>query len=279
MVMVKKLLTLSLLLTTFATCATAQKLTVIRSSHLHCDDSVLVFIPSQNADNYKESSLPALYLLHGWSGCYRNWADKSDIQKAADQSGFIIICPDGFYNSWYANDSNPEGMQYREFFHRELYPAMKIDYNLNPARTFITGLSMGGNGAMNLFFDDPSKFAAAGSMSGALNLHNSKSLAEKWMSKVLGPYEPDNKRYDEESSVNRVALAKGCGKLLLVSCGYDDSLFKGSVEFVKNCKKEGVPYVALFSPGNHSWYFWDYSLQLHLWYFKRILNGENLGYK
>ncbi|MBQ0024619.1 MAG: prolyl oligopeptidase family serine peptidase [Bacteroidales bacterium] len=275
--MKKLLLTLAIAMVCLT--ARAQQLIVIDSQHLHCHDSILVFIPNQNADNYKEASLPALYLLHGWSGCYRNWADKSDIQKAADESGFIIICPDGFYNSWYANDSNPSGMQYRYFFHRELYPDMAIKYNLVPEKTFITGLSMGGNGSMNIFFDDPSKFVAAGSMSGALNLHNSKSLAENWMSKVLGPYTPDNKRYDEESSVNRIACAKGTGKLLLVSCGYDDSLFKGSVQFVENCRKEGVPYVALFSPGNHSWTFWDYSLQLHLWYFKRILNGENLGYK
>ncbi|MBQ0124490.1 MAG: prolyl oligopeptidase family serine peptidase [Bacteroidales bacterium] len=259
--------------------ANARKLIVIDSQHLHCHDSVLVFIPQQNAENYAEASLPALFLLHGWSGCYSNWADKSDLQKAADESGFIIICPDGFYNSWYVNDSNPQGMQYREFFHRELYPAMVSDFNLVPERTFITGLSMGGNGAMNLFFDDPSKFAAAGSMSGSLMLRNSKSLAENWMSKVMGPFTPENTRYDEESAANRVALAKGTGKLLLVSCGYDDSLFPGSVTFVENCKKEGVPYVALFSPGVHSWYFWDYSLQLHLWYFKKILNKENLGYR
>lgn len=259
--------------------ANARELIVIDSQHLHCHDSVLVFIPEQNADNYADTSLPALYLLHGWSGCYRNWADKSDLQKAADESGFIIICPDGFYNSWYVNDSDPRGMQYREFFHRELYPAMASDFNLVPEKTFITGLSMGGNGAMNLFFDDPSKFAAAGSMSGSLMLRNSKSLAENWMSKVMGPFTMENPRYDEESAANRVALAKGTGKLLLVSCGYDDSLFQGSVTFVENCKKEGVPYVALFSPGVHSWYFWDYSLQLHLWYFKKILNKENLGYR
>lgn len=274
----KKIIVMATLMLAFIQ-LNAQKLIVVDSQHLHCHDSVLVFIPSQYADNYMESKLPAVYLLHGFGGCYRNWADRSDLQKASDRSGFIIICPDGFYNSWYVNDSNSDGMQYREFFHRELYPLMAMDFNLSAERTFITGLSMGGNGAMNLFLDDTSKFAAAGSMSGALDLYDCSWLIDKWISKVLGPNTADNKRYVEESSVNRVALAKGTDKLLIVSCGYDDTLFPSSTKFVENCKKEGVPYIALFSPGVHSWTFWDYALQSHLWYFSRILNGENLGFK
>ena len=73
--------------------AAAQELTVISSPYLHADDSVLVFIPAQYADNYSDrycaeccgdpEAVPALFLLHGWSGCYSNWADKSDLQRVA----------------------------------------------------------------------------------------------------------------------------------------------------------------------------------------------------
>lgn len=273
----KKLLLISALFM-LSLAANAQKLIVIDSQHLHCHDSILVFIPQQHSSDYKQAELPALFLLHGFDGYYSNWAKRVDLQKASDQSGFIIICPDGFKNSWYVNASDPNGMQWREFFHRELYPAMTDDFNLAPERTFISGLSMGGNGAMNIFLDNTDKFRAAGSMSGALNLHDCSSLARTWMPKVLGEYSPENKRYDEESACNRVHLAKDKGKLLIVSCGYDDFIYASSKTFVDNCKKEDVPYIAIFSPGVHSWTFWDYSLDLHLWYFGRILHGENLGY-
>ena len=229
--------------------AGAQQLVVISSPHLHADDSVLVFIPQQFEANYAEEycveccgdpdPVPALFLLHGWSGCYRNWADKSDLQRVADESGFIIICPDGFYDSWYVNAKDPNDMQWRDFFDKELYPQIKEKYFLSPEKTFITGLSMGGHGAINLFLDDVSRFRAAGSMSG---------------------------------------VAKDAGKLLLISCGYSDTLYPCNRAFCERCKELGVPYIEVYSPGVHSWTYWDYALRLHLWYFSRIVNGENLGY-
>ncbi|MGX8708538.1 MAG: hypothetical protein ACSW72_07280, partial [Bacteroidales bacterium] len=74
--------------------AGARQLVVIHSPNLHCDDSVLVFIPQQFEDNYSDrycveccgdpDPVPALFLLHGWSGCYRNWSDYYDLQQIAD---------------------------------------------------------------------------------------------------------------------------------------------------------------------------------------------------
>ena len=266
--------------------ASAQELVVITSPNLHTNDSVLVFIPQQYAANYapeycvecmgEPESIPALFLLHGWSGCYRDWSNKYDIQQVADESGFMIICPDGFYDSWYVNANDPEKMQWRDFFDRELYPQIMEKFFLNPEKTFITGLSMGGHGAINLFLDDVSRFRAAGSMSGVLDLaYESGRLG---LSELLGPYTPENTRHAEESAVNRVARAKDAGKLMVISCGYGDSLYGASRSFCEACKKEGVPYVEIYSPGTHSWKYWGYALRLHLWYFSRILNEENLGY-
>ena len=264
----------------------AQDLVVIESPRLHCNDSVLVFIPQQFAANYAAEycveccgdpePVPALYLLHGWSGCFRDWSNKSDLQAVADETGFIIICPDGFYDSWYVNAVNPEDMQWRDFFARELYPQIKEKYWLDPEKTFITGLSMGGHGAINLFLDNVSRFRAAGSMSGVLDLNAEAGrlgLAER-----LGPYGTDNPRHDGESAVNRIERAMGTDKLMVISCGYSDMLYPCSRAFCERCKELGVPYVELYSPGVHSWKYWDYALRLHLWYFSRILNGENLGY-
>ena len=266
--------------------AAAQELTVISSPALHADDSVLVFIPEQYADTFSDrycveccgepDPVPALFLLHGWSGCYRDWSNKCDLQRVADSSGFIIICPDGFYDSWYVNASDPSDKQWRKFFDRELYPLMKDKYFLDPDKTFITGLSMGGHGALNIFLDDVSRFRAAGSMSGVLDLDYEKGRLG--LERLLGPWEPDNRRYHEESAVYRIDCAKDAGKLMLISCGYGDTLFGASQDFCQRCREEGVPHIEVFSPGVHSWKYWDYALRLHLWYFSRILRGENLGY-
>ncbi len=281
-----KKIVVSLLVVLCAFVAHAQQLVVISSPNLHADDSVLVFIPSQVAGNYAEEycveccgdpePVPALFLLHGWSGCYRNWADKSDLQTVADETGFMIICPDGFYDSWYVNGKEQDAMQWRTFFDKELYPQIMEKYFLSPEKTFITGLSMGGHGAINLFLDDINRFRGAGSMSGVLDLNAEKGRLG--LDRLLGPYEPENKRHDAESAINRIERAKGSDKLMVISCGYSDSLYPCNLAFCERCKELGVPYIEIFSPGVHSWKYWDYALRLHLWYFSRILNGENLGY-
>ena len=282
-----KKIMLAALLLLFAAGAHAQQLVVIESPNLHANDSVLVFIPQQFEFNYSDrycldclgdpDPVPALFLRHGWSGCYRNWSDYYDLQQIADESGFLIICPDGFYDSWYVNANDPNQMQWRDFFDQELYPQLKEKYFLDPEKTFITGLSMGGHGAINLFLDDPARFRAAGSMSGVLDLayeHGRLGLSE-----LLGPYDdPANKRHAEESAVNRIERAKDAGKLMLITCGYSDSLYGASQSFCARCKELGVPYIEVYSPGTHSWKYWGYALKLHLWYFSRILNEENLGY-
>jgi S-formylglutathione hydrolase FrmB len=281
----KKIIGVALLALCFFT-AQAQQLVVISSPNLHTDDSVLVFIPAIYQSQYEPeycveccgepAPLPALFLLHGWSGCYRDWSNKTNLQDVADESGFIIICPDGFYDSWYVNATDPMQMQWRDFFDQELYPQIMKKYYLSPEKTFITGLSMGGHGAINLFLDDINRFRGAGSMSGVLDLNAEKGRLG--LNERLGTYGPENKRHDEESAIYRIERAQGTKKLMLISCGYSDTLYPCTSAFCDRCRELGVPYIEIDSPGVHSWKYWDYALRLHLWYFSRILYGENLGY-
>lgn len=275
------------ILATVVLSANAQRIKVISSPNLHCDDTVRIYIPSQIESFYSPEycgeccgdpeAAPALFLLHGWAGSYRNWGDKVDLQRLSDSTGFIIICPDGFYNSWYVNATDPDKMQWRTFFDKELYPSIMSEFYLSPEKTFITGLSMGGHGAINIFLDDTSRFRAAGSMSGVLDLRTS-SLNDKWTSQMLGEFTEENTRFDEESALNRISRAKGSDKIMLASCGYSDFYASNTRSFCDKCKEEGVLYIELLSPGVHSWKYWDYALRVHLFYFDRILKGEHLGY-
>ncbi len=247
----------------------AQELIVIESEDLKCNDSILVFTP-QNV-NEKTATL---FLFHGWSGCYKDWSKKHDIQQISNKFNFRIICPDGFYNGWYLNNTDPGKMQWRTFFWNELYPQMQQKYNLVPEMTFITGLSMGGHGAMNIFLDDPTKFKSAGSMSGVLDLQLTP-LVEKEITKVIGD---KMERLAAESAINRVQKLKGMNKPIIVSCGYDDFYVRCTDLFSQKCRYMGIPHVALLTPGKHSWPYWGYALTEHLAFFTKLLNGENLGY-
>ena len=271
-----KYITATLALFLFSVTSKAQELIVIDSpGNLKCNDSIFVFTPKDWSESAQ--AIPALILLHGWSGDYRNWNDKADIQAMSDKYGFIIITPDGFYNSWYLNNIDKEKMQWRDFFHDELYPQLSEKYNLDPDKTFITGLSMGGHGAINIYMDDTTRFKAAGSMSGVLNLHETR-LKETEIPKILGPYTEEAELYTNNSAISRVAGITGSKDLLVISCGYDDTYADSSRKFAEECAKHEVPYILMMSPGNHSWKYWTFALDQHLFIFSKIVNSEELGY-
>ena len=195
------------------------------SPNLHCTDSVLVFSPSAEKD------LPTLFLLHGFSGKYSDWSRHTDLQAAAESSGFRIICPDGFYKSWYFNDANPANMQWRTFFWEECWPELDKRYGLKADKTFIDGLSMGGHGAMNIFLDHPERFRGAGSMSGVLVLHHS-GTSKEIIPGILGVESIYDPVCAAESAINRLERIGDAApqKIILISCGTEDKFMVPSKE-------------------------------------------------
>ncbi len=249
-------------------CNTPEILVLQSPNNLRCNDTVRVYSPKN------EEPMGTLLLLHGWSGNYRDWGDKVNIQHLADKYGFRIITPDGFYNSWYLNNSNPAKMQAREFYNNELLPYLIERYALTSDNTFIDGLSMGGHGAINIFIDNHSLFRAAASMSGVLNLAYMPASIKKELNKVIG-----NKvnRVAQESAIKRVEKIAGSKKTIILSCGYSDYFYPSTKEFAALCREYKIPCIELYGPGSHSWIFWEYALNQHLWYFRRIIEGESLG--
>lgn len=253
----------------------AQERIIVKSNNLKCNDTVLVYTPSIANTSTKSTldrNIPALFLLHGWSGKYSDWSRRANIQHYADKYGFIIITPDGFYNSWYLNNQDRSKMQWRTFFDKELYPLIMEKYNLTPEKTFITGLSMGGHGAINIFLDDTTRFRAAGSMSGVLNLQHTR-LKETQINQVLGDYTSENPLFDKNSAVNRLDKIAGCKKMMVISCGAQDPLAKSSIEFSKRCDSLGIANTLIMSPGVHSWDYWRFALDLHLFLFNKYLGN------
>lgn len=243
----------------------AQEVIVFSSpKYLKCDDTCRVYAPVSGTPK------ATLILLHGYSGSYRNWGDQADLQEVSDRTGFRIITPNGFYNGWYADNADSTKMQVRSFFCKEFFPQIFAKYGLDPSTTFIDGLSMGGHGAVTLFIDNYDLFRAAGSMSGVLDLTHSR--LEKQIREVFGDsYET---RVISESATTKAQQIAGREKPILISCGYSDPYNICTQEFAAVCKELNIPYIHSESPGKHSWSFWRFALEQHLWYFQRILDNK-----
>lgn len=253
---------------------------VIDSPNLGRADTVLVWSPKKKA----KGGVKNLFLLHGWGGNPRDWGEKLDMQALCDRTGFRIICPDGFHDSWYINKGDTSQMKWRDFFWKELWPLIDEKYGLESGSTFIDGLSMGGHGAMNIYLDSTAAFRGAGSMSGVLDLKHSGG-SRTLIPPMLGAKDIDDTLCTAQSAVNRLERALPEGKpfkpgedvnVLVVSCGtYDKTFLPASTEFAVRCRELGIRVIELYSPAKHRWSYWSWVLEYHLQIFKQIAEGES----
>ncbi|MFH2143294.1 MAG: alpha/beta hydrolase-fold protein [Bacteroidota bacterium] len=237
----------------------SQNLHVIKSSYLSNVDSILVFVP----ENYNRiEKYPVVFLLHGYSGNYKTWNKIIPLQEYANNLNFIIVCPDGLYNSWYINSPVRENCQYESFFFMRLIPCIFQKYSVDHNLIFITGLSMGGFGALHLFSNHPGLFNAAGSTSGLLQ---PELFADEYDINLFFGNSPE-----KYSLMTNISKFKNIKNELIIDCGTEDEFKPLNDNFYDNCRKKGIPIKYFSLKGSHNREYWKKSIIQHLKYFKQL---------
>lgn len=247
----------------------AQDTLVLQSTYLPKNDTVLVFTPNQYQP--KDSTYPLVYMLHGYGGNYSQMNKLLNLQSYANQYRFIIVCPDGLFDSWYFNSPIRLKSQYETFFFSDLYPKINKDYPTDTTNIFITGLSMGGHGAMYLFLRHASKFKAAASSSGVLDL-NYSSLKYSSLSNMLGEYKTSISTFNEYSAINQLDSIKLSNKAIFVDCGTKDHLLEANNKFNEACMDRWIQITYMNMPGRHNAVYWKSSLPWHFEFFLKQIN-------
>ena len=130
--------------------------------------------PSYGPDGAKGAKFPVLYLLHGLGDNQESlintgaWSEVEQLQEDKKIGEFAIITPNGG-NSFYI-DSNNGRVKYESFLVQEFIPAMERKYRVGGSRAAraISGVSMGGYGALRLAFKFPHMFSSVSAHSAAL---------------------------------------------------------------------------------------------------------------
>lgn len=267
----KKLLTAALLLALLVTGALPQSQHILTSKNIPKADTVWVFTPSDYGAN-PDKTYPAVYLLNGWSGTYHQWNDIMGCQAYADRYGFIIVCPDGLFDSWYINSPATPGNRFADFFHADLMPFIGQNYRILPDAVFITGLSMGGYGALSLFAARPELFRSAGSLSGLLDLTD--HWKEYGIDRYLGIRDPQSgkqllDRFSVIANADKIARA---GKPIIFSCGTSDPFYAINHAFRLKCEALKINATCITSPGGHDYAYWKSAIGFHFDFFSRLIN-------
>ena len=265
-VLKKGLLTGIIFLLSFS--ALAQDHYVISSTYLTKPDSILVYKPhAVDADK----QYPVLYLMHGYAGNYKQWSNIIDLQHYADQFGWFIVCPDGEYESWYIESKVKSKSQYASFFFNDLIPYIQKNYPVSNKNVFISGLSMGGHGALYLFSKHPELFLAAGSTSGVVDL-TQISYLDSSLEKVLGSKYANRPEWESNSVLN-LADHWPTNKPIIVDCGLQDALYNSNLILKNKLEKLQIPVTFISQPGTHNRAYWAKSIDYHFLFFNKILQG------
>ena len=247
----------------------AQDQLTYKSKNLPENDTVWVFKPQQYQSG---QTLPLIFLLHGYSGNYKQWDSIMDAQKYADEFGIIIVCPDGLFNSWYLNSPVKSNWQYESFFFDELYPDILKKYTPDKQKIFITGLSMGGHGAMYLFIQKPELFAGAGSTSGGIKLSDGYG---KWeLAGLLGNPAKDDEIWQKYSVIDNIERLKGNQKPIIFDCGASDFFYASNNELKQKCDSLKLNATYISQPGAHNRVYWAKSIRQQFTFFKSKINQE-----
>ncbi len=208
---------------------------------------------------------PVLYLLHGLSDDYTIWQRRTSIERYVDPLGLAVVMP-AVGRSFYTDMAH--GGKYWTFISEEVPAQARAFFPLSDRRedNFVAGLSMGGYGAFKLALSHPERYAAAASLSGALNIcaeiQNSEGDWRNELQEIFGDLEtlPDSPN-DLFFLAKRVAESKGPRPRLYQWCGTEDFLYAQNVAFHARALELGLDLSYSEGPGDHTWGYWDAQIQ------------------
>jgi putative tributyrin esterase len=205
---------------------------------------------------------PVLYLLHGLSDDDTIWLRRTSIERYVAPLGLAVVMPQ-VHRSFYTDEAY--GGHYWTFVSEELPELVERFFRVSQARedTFVAGLSMGGYGALKLAFRRPERFAAAASLSGALDItalaRSPRAEDPMIWPRIFGEHRTPGRNDDLFALAARVDPA--ALPALHVSCGTEDALFESNRAFVDECITRGIAVTSSFGPGEHEWGLWDAHIQ------------------
>ncbi|MBD8840723.1 esterase family protein [Paenibacillus sp. CFBP 13594] len=241
------------------------------SDTLGLSTSMHVILPQQThnqigMENVTGKGLhPTLYLLHGLSDDDSIWLRRTSIERYVANLGIAVVMPQ-VHRSFYTD--MVEGGQYWTFISEELPSLARSFFPLSPKRedNFVAGLSMGGYGAFKLALRKPDQYAAAASLSGALDMsahmdrNASSALQQAELQRIFGP-EVAGTENDLIHLLKENQSSESPRPLLYQCCGTEDFLYEDNQNFRHACEQTNFEVTYEEGPGEHEWGYWDTKIQ------------------
>lgn len=239
---------------------------------------------------------PVLYFLHGLGENEQTllrsggWGLIEDLRQQHKVGDFLMVAPEG-WNSFFINSADGRD-RYSDFFLSEFLPHVETHYRLIPNRKArgVTGLSMGGFGALRFAFAHPELFGSVSAQSAALitelphelnsDLRDAGPLAR--LGGVFGnPVNVAHWRQNNPFSLARKNQIQIRTQAIYINCGQQDEygFADGATRMHKQLLAEGIRHEFHLYPGGHSAdYFLSHLGETIEFHWQAFANAPREGY-
>jgi S-formylglutathione hydrolase FrmB len=290
-----RFLTLLLVLPVAATAQSRIDCSAMKSRILGETIRYCVLLPA-DYDSAKNEQYPVLYFLHGLGQSEKSlfetggWTLIDDLQEELKIGEFLIVAPEG-KSSFYINSADGK-FRYSDFFIRELMPRVETKYRIRRSRAYrgITGVSMGGYGALRFAFAYPQLFGSVSAQSAALITEspgelNRADTSELPMTRVISavfgkPIDVDHWRQNDVFLLAKKNRAGLQGQAIYFNCGNRDeyNFEAGAKTLDAQLTAEHIKHEFHLYPGDHSFdYFLEHigeTLEFHSREFETAKSGH-----
>lgn len=230
-----------------------------------------VVLPVDYKISNEKTFYPTVYLLHGLTGSFGNWTDKTKLAEYAANYKYIIVMPEGG-NGWYTDSATVPNDKYESYIVRELIPEIDKKFRTvaDKKHRAVAGLSMGGYGAIKFGLKYPEMFSLVGSFSGALGaaswtekeVGTRGAIAESLIT-AYGKAESETRRANDIFQMIRAMPQDKVKTLPFIyqDCGTEDFLLANNRDFANLLREKKIPHEYRQLPGRHDWVFWNAQIQ------------------
>jgi enterochelin esterase-like enzyme len=246
----------------------------VKSNALKKRADITVYTPLSMGEDFND--LPIVILLHGVYGSHWAWAMKGNVHETAQKliderriKPMILVMPsDGLYGdgSGYVPHKTEN---YEKWIVEEVIQVVK---ELFPQATeaspiFITGLSMGGFGALRLGAKYPSIFSAFSGLSSITHFNQLDQFVSDFKQLQADALEQDG-------VLDFLIKNKAILPPFRFDCGREDILLEYNRKLHNDLIINGIPHIYKEFSGGHYWDYWaDHIAETLLFFENNTIGG------
>ncbi len=230
----------------------------------------LVVLPP-SYESSPEHRYPVLYFLHDGYGDGRTLERRGVAEDARARMArgtlpeFLIVAPDG-PGSWFS-DSHDGKRRFETFLVEDLPRWVETRHRGLPSKASrgITGISMGGFGAMKAALQHPEIYGTVSSVSGALiplgweDLKRYNWVARFTLMRIFGRDEKDNSLAENDPWNILWGLCFEKPPFIAHMRGGTEDVYgleRVAAQYGMLLNERGVPTTVVLEPGTHDWRYW-----------------------